>query len=542
MNTKMKTLFLTLVSLWLFNVGASGQQPIIEHEGARVPNTKEAVVSSLSLPKSLDLTAAVREGRSLFDLGPVTDAENATANEEMTKRRISGSPGPLRVGLVRPVGQSFGPASFINAAAPASDGEKQLWVTALRSPGAAALRLHFVNFDVGRAAVTVYTRDGDEVITRGPFSGKGPDHDGDFWTASLPSDTVFIELSGAGQPRLEIAELMHLEQDPIATAQKQRWLSKGQGQSNLVNAPAELGCHLDVACEAVDSFARDATVQLNYQTGPTTIGRCSGTILNDLDGETVVPYLLTANHCNITPANVGTLQVTFLFQRGSCGGSLPTNPPTLTGGVVLENNPQGGNDMTFIRLNGQLPAGVTMAGWSTGGPDNNSYGIHHPDGAFKRVTFFEPSSYLPCTLEFDDEYHIVNPLRGGIEGGSSGSGLFNGSGRLIGQLRGRCGVSVDGNGNCSSDDGWRAVYGTFAITYPIIRRWLEIGGTINVNLFHGGNELGTPSQPYRTVTGGYNLAWNNTRLKIKPGNYNERVTFSKPMTILADGGPVIIGR
>jgi hypothetical protein len=54
--------------------------------------------------------------------------------------------------------------------------------------------------------------------------------------------------------------------------------------------------------------------------------------------------------------------------------------------------------------------------------------------------------------------------------------------------------------------------------------------------------LGTPSEPFRTITAGYQFAWDNTRLKIKAGSYNEAVTFSKPMTILADGGTVTIGR
>ena len=411
----------------------------------------------------------------------------------------------------------------------------------VRSPGAASIRLHFMNFDVGGAAVTVYAQSGDQLVTRGPFSGKGPDQNGDFWTATLPGDIAFIEFAGSGIPRLEIAEVMHLEKDPTAPQQQSQSFRSGEG--NQANAPSELGCHFDVMCESVHSDARNATVLLNYQVGM-EVGTCTGTILNDLDGDTVVPYLLTANHCNITPANVSTLQVTFLFQRSSCGGTLPNlaSLPALTGGVVLETNGEGGNDMTFIRLKGAFPAGAVAVGWSTGGPDNNSYGIHHPGGTYKRATFFHPSSYVPCTAIYDDEYYIVESVGGGIERGSSGSGLFNGSGRLIGQLRGRCGPGKDDNGNCQDEDGWRAVYGTFAVTYPLVRRWLEIGGTINVNRFHGGNELGTPSEPYRTVNGGYNLAWDNTRLKIRAGSYNEAVTFSKPMTILADGGTVTIGR
>ena len=208
---------------------------------------------------------------------------------------------------------------------------------------------------------------------------------------------------------------------------------------------------------------------------------------------------------------------------------------------MLETNDD--NDMIFIRLNGPLPAGVTLAGWSTGKPPDGSVGIHHPRGTFKRATFYDPSSYWLCPYMYDPDYWVMEARRGGMEGGSSGSGLFNSSGQLFGRLRGGCGPGVlFDDSKCSTDDGWRAVYGKFSVTHGIIRRWLEIGGTINVNRFHGGNELGTPSEPYRTVTAGYNLAWDNTRLKIKPGSYNESVIFSKPMTILADGGAVTIGR
>jgi hypothetical protein len=358
----------------------------------------------------------------------------------------------------------------------------------------------------------------------------------------------FIEKSGERAPVSQdeaVSKLspMNPDQARAAVTRKQRRLSQSLDRGGAANAAAELGCHNDVMCETVVStVARDATVHLSYKVDGKDKA-CTGTIIADLDGETVVPYLLTAKHCNITAANVGTLTATFLFQNSMCGATPPSSPggPQLMGGVVLETN--GDNDMTFIRLNGSLPAGVTPAGWSTGDPPDGSYGIHHPDGTYKRATFFDPSSYVLCPYTYDPDYWVMEARRGGIEPGSSGSGLFNPSGQLVGHLKGRCGPDTDeDNGNCSTDDGWRAVYGKFSVTHGTIKRWLEIGGTINVNRFHTGNELGTPSEPYRTVTAGYNLAWNNTRLKIKPGSYNEAITFSKPMTILADGGTVTIGR
>jgi hypothetical protein len=529
-TNKIFTLFMSLSVFLLLGVNALGQEPVHETQGMRVPASQATAEKKAPTPLSLRAAEAFQAGRNIHDLGDPT-AELVAANEKANSRR--NEPEPLRVAVVRTVGATFGPESFIKTETPGetpADAPRQFWTMALRSPGAFALRLHFVNFDAGAGSVIVYTRHGGEGATLGPFTGKGPQQNGDFWTTFMPGDTALIEVSGAAAPRLEISEVMHFDQNPINGFQR----ANGKQQAM---APAEQGCHLDVMGENVDPFARDATVLL---TG--IGGACTGTLLMDLDGETVVPYLLTAKHCGITNANVNSLMATILFHRNPGDGSIPdwTKLLSLSGGVVLESH--GDNDMTFIRLNGPLPAGATLAGWSTGSPPDGSYGIHHPGGTFKRATFFDPSSYTLCPYTYDPDYWVMEARRGGIEPGSSGSGLFNPSGRLIGQLRGRCGPGTDDNGNCSTDDGWRAVYGKFSVTHGIIRRWLEIGGTINVNFLHGGDELGTPSQPYRTVTAGYNLAWDNTRLKIKPGSYNEAVTFSKPMTILADGGTVTIGR
>jgi hypothetical protein len=534
-TNKVLTIIVSLGASLLLGLSVFGQEPVHEAQGMRVPVGKEAADKKSPAPLSLGVTDAFQAGRNIYDLG------DATAELEAVNKKADGrgnGQGPLRVGVVRTVEKTFDPDSFIKTEAPIetpSEAPKQLWTMALRSPEAFALRLHFVNFDAGSGSVLVYARNGHELITLGPFTGKGPQQNGDFWTALLPGDTASIEVSGVSAPRLEISEVMHFDRDIDGG------LPHTNGQQKAM-ATAEQGCHLDVMCENVNSFARDATVLLNYRVGnePKV---CSGTLLMDLDDETVVPYLLTANHCNITNANVNSLMATALFQSDSCGGPRPDNSslPQLTGGVVLETH--GDNDMKFIRLNGAVPAGATLAGWSTGKPPDGSVGIHHPDGAFKRATFFDPSSYVFCQYTYDPDYWVMEARRGGIEKGSSGSGLFNSIGQLFGQLRGRCGPGTDEEkGNCSTDDGWRAVYGKFSVTYPIIRRWLEIGGTINVNRYHGGNELGTPSEPYRTVNAGYNLAWDNTRLKIKAGHYNERVTFSKPMTILADGGTVTIGQ
>jgi hypothetical protein len=130
-----------------------------------------------------------------------------------------------------------------------------------------------------------------------------------------------------------------------------------------------------------------------------------------------------------------------------------------------------------------------------------------------------------------------------VQGGSSGSGIFNNDGQLMGQALGVCGLtSVP---RCDNRGSFLVAYGRFFVTFAFIQRWLEIGGTVNVNRFFGGSELGTPTQPFRTVNGANNLindqSWDGARIRIQAGSYNEPVTFSRQMTVIANGGTVTIG-
>jgi lysyl endopeptidase len=407
----------------------------------------------------------------------------------------------------------------------------------VRSPGAFGLRLHFQGCELGESSALVWAPAREGVIVRGPYSTSGPNGTGEFWTPYLPGDTAYVEVTGAAEPRLALAEIVH---------EDRRVEAMGQGEKDAT------WCHLDVMCygsSQVDPRARDAVVQLNFVSGGNQYV-CSGTILSTLDS-TTLPYLLTAYHCLHTQSEVSSLEAVWFWQRASCGGVLPVyaNLPRLIGGTLLESNPtSGGNDMTFIRLYGSLPAGATTAGWTTSYSDS-SYGIHHPAGDWKRVTFFhdKPSPLSGCLFFDPTDYHFLKADDGFIEGGSSGSPLFDSAGRVMGQLNGMCcnlGHGVECQGIvCSSDrDDWRAVYGEFATTYPIIERWLAIGGTINVD---GANVLGpwdgTPTHPFRTLSEAYSFAWDGTRMQIKTGRYYESLTLAKQLTVIADGGPVTIG-
>ena len=91
-----------------------------------------------------------------------------------------------------------------------------VWRLGIESPGAAGLRLRFTGFDAGAGKLWLHAQRGQgKPEVAGPYSGKGPHQDGDFWSDIVFSSTIIIEYQPAGSARkvpFRIPELSHLIQ------------------------------------------------------------------------------------------------------------------------------------------------------------------------------------------------------------------------------------------------------------------------------------------------------------------------------------------
>lgn len=497
-------------------------------------NYPQLVTPELATPFQVHALQATNQAdafsdENLTELDPLLPAEVSRADAEAKAKYADVKPGPARVGLVRNMEHLALTADAARTTL-LPDG-RTLYTLAVRSPGALAVRAHLVDFDVQAAELMVYGLHQGAAVARGPYAKHGPNADGQFWTSAVPGDTLFLEIVGHAPPRFGVKEILHFDR-PLYPQDED-----GSDEYGV------LGCHLDAMCEPVNDFARRATGQMSFISGGGGFV-CTGTLLNDLDDGTAVPYFLTAAHCLNTQGEVNTLDVTWLWQRASCGGALPNfnNLNVSSGGALIAT--QSSNDMTFIRLNGGLPAGTALAGWTTATSLDNAHGTHHPAGSWKRAVFLDSVGFCPGCLCFDGtDYDYYNMTSGLTEGGSSGSGVFNSSGQLAGQLRGICSACCSTDDfSCSTIDDYWDMYGEFEETFPAIRRFLEIGGTINVN---GANTTppweGTPVDPFLTVGQAHSFAWNGARIRIQAGVYPEALTISKAVTLLANGGTVRIG-
>ena len=207
---------------------------------------------------------------------------------------------------------------------------------------------------------------------------------------------------------------------------------------------------------------------------------CTGTLLNDKDPNSWIPYFFTANHCVPDQSTANSVDSYWFFERAVCGGSNPTSVTHFTGGAdLLATDPS--SDYGLLRFRdmqiSNLP-GIHFAGWTNTNPTGlGAIGIHHPNGDLKKVSQGtvagvsgpgEPVSGV-------GDYLRITWAAGTTEAGSSGSGVFAITGEQGGQhlLVGNLHSGIASCSNQSAPD-W---YARFAVAYPSIRQWIACGPT-----------------------------------------------------------------
>ena len=539
------TFLATLPVLLLLASGAGAQEDpndmTVIHEAFGAPMVPRPMTAAEPpTPVSLNRMDAFQAGRNAHELAAVTAAEIARVEQRTAAKYGSLDAAPPRIGLRRAI--ETGPLSVQNGSAMVTElgTFRKLWTMKVRSPGAFGIRLRFTDFDVDESSVLVYaSTPAGELIVEGPYTRRGPERDGDFWTPTLPGDEAFVEITGTTEPQFKIEEVIHFDHD----------LNGEAPESSLDDGPPLLGCHIDVNCHLdwISVHAKNATGRMSWCDSTGSCGACTGTILNDKDDETRVPYFITARHCLSTQAEVDTLEVYWQYETDFCeldGGTPPAYPGTLpkaVGGKLL--NTYGENDMTFIRLNDSW--GFSFAGWTTD-TSSGAYGVHHPKGSYKRAVFLSDVGVCVdnCWCEDATDFDYYEMTDGLTQPGSSGSGAFNWNGQLAGQLKGKCTAYHDSGKEltCGNLDDWTNMYGEFETSYDRISRYLYVGGTMYVDWeAQGIIQNGTKPYPYATVAQAHDGAWDTLQIRIKAGDYPENITMDKALTLVADGGVVTIG-
>jgi len=328
---------------------------------------------------------------------------------------------------------------------------RSIWRVSVRSPGAAALRVRFSSFGVGRGRVWVYPAGDGPAEAEGPYSGAGLYENGEFWSGAVASDTLVVEYEPEEQPSemesppFRIPELAHFWQEPAnqpsslqpqaAACPKSAVVSLSGSDRPAAAAP----CHPDYKCHSAWSDTGKTVALIVFRKdSDRNFYACGGTVLITRD-RSFIPYFLTSNHCIGTDSEAQSVLAFWSYDTSSCGGWCPelSGATRTEGARLLVTRGLADGGFSLLRLNG-APDGTWFAGWD---PNEHPQGaavtiIHHPAASCKRIAFgyrgpdqtvIVGGEPLPA-----DKYYQVQLTQGRVEGGSSGAPLFNEDRRFVG--------------------------------------------------------------------------------------------------------------
>ncbi|MDB4752674.1 T9SS type A sorting domain-containing protein [Winogradskyella sp.] len=363
------------------------------------------------------------------------------------------------------------------------NGDK-IWRMSYKSEEARTLNFMFDVFWIPEGAkLYVYNNDKDDLLR--PFTHHNNTPEEILGTWMVKGDQAWIEYhqpaNVSGVARITVGSVIH----GYRTAESYQ---KALGDSG--------NCNQDVDCDITPPGADPYnlnTVKENIKKASAMItvgggtGLCSGTLINNVNNDGT-PYFMTANHCGFSSG--WAFRFNWRSPNPSCSttASSPNGSfdQTVSGAVQRANSAQ--SDMSLVEITDTSffnnNPDVVWVGWnnSTTQTPNVNFGIHHPRGDIQKVCREDDGAYradvnfeVPNTkMWYIDEWEL-----GVTEPGSSGSGLFNENGELIGVLSG-------GTAACSGtvNNGAPDYYGRFGVAWDFgnsassrLRDWLDPANT-----------------------------------------------------------------
>lgn len=371
---------------------------------------------------------------------PTVDAAALIAEDEA--RIAQGIKGPWRFGFNHIVDLGLD-NSGVWTELPNGD---RVWQLAIECPGAFSINFEFHDFIVPEGAQVFVHNTAGEFL--GSFDARSNPGHTVLGVTQIAGDRITIEYiepaSVAGEGSLRIGQVTHAYRDVFKSM-------RGLGDSG--------SCNNNVICPEGDNWrAQIRSVAIMTVSGN---GFCTGQLINNCENDGT-PYFLTANHCISGSTNTWVYRFNWESPQCNVNQNGPTNQ-TVSGSSIKETS--AATDVALLELNSVPPESynVFYTGWDRSPtPSIASTAIHHPSGDIKKISFDE-DPVTSASFGGASCWRIASWEDGTTEPGSSGSGLWNQDGLLVGQLYG-------GQASCSNNI--NDYYGRFDLSYPVLQEWL----------------------------------------------------------------------
>ena len=351
---------------------------------------------------------------------------------------------------------------------------QRIWQLAVEAKGAKALIISYEKFYLP-AGSQLFVYNAEKTTILGAFNNTDNVSGGRYSTPFVWGDVAILEYVAPAKPGLD---------KPIINIE-----AVGYGYNHLYAKPnpnytdpdAGNECQVNVICSPEGDLwttQKKSVCQLSMRFDAGW-GGCTGTLINNTRNDGT-PYIITADHCilDYNAAYFPQWQFNFLYESDDCAtnSNVYDNLVSLVGlkAIAEDVSINGGSDgalllmadNAMVQLADLVVKGeVTYAGWRRQPPTTTTsgVGIHHPKTAPKKILTYSGlkistwsgSGYVGATGVHLTAGGDAGPSKtpngwSQTEQGSSGSGLFDQDGYLIGTLTGGSAASCTGSSPGSS--------------------------------------------------------------------------------------------
>ena len=376
------------------------------------------------------------------------DAVSLEAPAEKNAAPRVDAAGRLRVGSVRALAKS----EAVTAWTPIAGG----FVARLRASSADAEGLR-VRLDLGAMPGVMEARVQGSDATRVETMTLDPALGPEAWTPWTEGASQLIELYSRVAPSenaVRIGALLHFTDSPFAKAAAACTVST-KCTSN------------DPVLDAAIAERKKSVMKIQFVKGGGAFV-CTATLIDTPSRPAA--YVLTANHCIEDAASANSIAAFWFYESTACGNDTMAPGRIQTAGGMQLVFASYNADASLLLMNQSPPAGalyspVNQALMGAGVP---VVSISHPSGDTARWAMGTSGALLRDNDHPYDMYS-VNFIRGIIEGGSSGSGIFTRVGAHL-ELRG---ILSQGALDLScSEPNLFTLYGRMEVFYPQIAQYI----------------------------------------------------------------------
>lgn len=397
--------------------------------------------------------------------------------------------------------QNSGEWTYLN------NGDK-LWRLKITVPKAQALGIYYDRFILPEGSkLFLYNEDKSQVI--GAFTYKNNHSSELFANELIQGETVILEYYQSASVSKEA--ILHINE--IAYCYRNSGF-----KSKTYEFGSSASCEVNVNCSEGTNYQNQkrGVARISVKVG-SSYGWCSGSLINNV-AQNCTPYFLTADHCALDGSNnhasasdLNQWMFYFKYESAGCTNGTEPTPVTMTGCTMKANGGLGGetgSDFFLVQFNSAVPTSINayFNGWSRNTPTSSGVSIHHPSGDIKKISSFTsaPTSTTWVSVagtHWQVYWATTTNGHGVTEGGSSGSPLFDNTGKLIGTLTGGGSACVNGGAGTGTGPTQPDAYGKFSYHWASngttnaakLQPWLDPSNT-------GATSLGGCNCPNNTLT------------------------------------------